>query len=331
MIRLLYTADWHMRGSNPRNRTDDYKEALKAKLLECFQLAKKWEVEAILTPGDIWDSFVVSIGTLLEFADFINEHSHGIPIITTFGQHDVQGYNAASLYRTSLALLERLVPNIKIYTSPDQVAYLIGDKGVPEVAVTFTPYSRKMDLNGYGYSPEADILQNLPSIHVAHGTLLDHEPPFEKFTLVEDVVTTADLVLTGDYHPGYGLIKRPDGKVFYNPGSLTRTKASEAEIAREIAVGLITVDGRDIDVKTLKLLSAKPGDEVLDRSRIEAEKERAYAMDTFSALMQTKTGGVVLLDINSIVEAIATQEATAPHIVKAALELIDAQRENVTA
>lgn len=47
--------------------------------------------------------------------------------------------------------------------------------------------------------------------------------------------------------------------------------------------------------------------------------------------MQTKTGGVVLLDINSIVEAIATQEATAPHIVKAALELIDAQRENVTA
>ena len=47
--------------------------------------------------------------------------------------------------------------------------------------------------------------------------------------------------------------------------------------------------------------------------------------------MQTKTEGAVLLDINTIVEAIAAQEETAPHIVKAALELIDEQRANVVA
>lgn len=325
MIRLLYTADWHLRGNSPRNRTDDYKEAVKLKLLEVFDLAKKWEVKAIITPGDVFDSFLVSIGFLIEMADFINANSHGIPIITTFGQHDVQGYNVASLYRTSLALLERLVPNLKIYTSPDQPAEIV-NKGLIEAVITFTPYSRKMDLNGYGYSPEIPYRHGITNIHVAHGTLLDHEPPFDKFTLIEDAVTSADLVLTGDYHPGYGLITRPDGKVFYNPGSLTRSAASETEIARKINVGLITVDGTSFKVESIQLKTARPGDEILDRRRIEAEKERAYAMDTFSALMQSKTGNAVLLDINTIVEAIAAQENTAPNIVKIALELIDEQR-----
>ena len=39
---------------------------------------------------------------------------------------------------------------------------------------------------------------------------------------------------------------------------------------------------------------AKSGEEVLDRSRIEEEKERQYAMDNFSSLMLGHSGIKVL-------------------------------------
>lgn len=330
MIKLLFTADWHLRGTNPRNRKDDYKEAVKAKLLEVFQMAELHEVDAIITPGDTWDTFLVSVGTLLEFVDFINENNRK-PILTTFGQHDVQGYNAESLYRTSLALMLRLIPNMRLYTDPGKPINL--SRNNTKVQLTFAPYTRRMDVQGYGYSPEGDaaISTDAYKIHVAHGTLLDHEPPFDKYTLIEDVVTNADLVLTGDYHPGYGLYKRHDGKVFYNPGSLTRLKASAAEIERKIRVGLITVSHMEATVQDLYLRSAKPGEEILDRSRIEAEAAREYSMSQFSMLMQNKLGDKVLLDVNQIIDVIAQQENAAPHIVKAALEVIDENRMKVKA
>jgi len=64
----------------------------------------------------------------------------------------------------------------------------------------------------------------------------------------------------------------------------------------------------------------------LDRSRIEKEAARQYAMENFAALIQTVGGERVRLDINQIVEAIAEQEGIAPSVVQKALERIEAAR-----
>lgn len=326
MIKLLFAADLHFRGTNPRNRTDKYKEAVKAKLKEVFQLAEDNAVEAIVWPGDVFDSFNVSIGVLLELADFIIRHKpKHIPILTTYGQHDVQGYSKESLYRTSLALLERLIPELRLYTNPGQRAIFV-DKNGTKVQLTFTPYSRKMDVDGYGYSPEDIQPGTSYSIHVAHGTLLDHEPPFDKFTLLSDVQTEADLVLTGDYHPGYGIFKKSDGKVFCNPGSLTRLSATENAMKRKIQVALIRVAGSESEIELIQLENQRPGEEVLDRSKIEQEKERKYSMENFAALVQAKSGEAVLLDVNQIVDEIAKQGGTEEEVIQLALKKIDEAR-----
>jgi tetrahydromethanopterin S-methyltransferase subunit B len=52
-------------------------------------------------------------------------------------------------------------------------------------------------------------------------------------------------------------------------------------------------------------------------------------MDKFSALIQTHTGGSVLLDVNQIVDQVAKEEQYAPEVVKLALEEIDRQRQVV--
>lgn len=330
MIRLLFTGDWHIRGTNPRNRIDNYKEALKAKLREVFALAKKHEVKAIIAPGDIFDRPEVSIAVLLEFVEVLNESP--VMIYTTPGNHDVYGYNLETFERSSLKLLELLVPKLMVFVDLNihRVTDPMYTANGREVLLSFTPYSANVDVNGYGYSPEYGpelTTDHTYKIQVTHGMLLDHDPPFDRYTHIEKVETTADMVLTGHCHIGYGVYKRKDGVIFCNPGALMRMAASTTEIERPVQVAIITVDKGEGDIQLLKLASAKPGDEVLDRSKIEAEKQRQYSMEQFSALIQRKTGEKVLLDVNQIIETIASQENYSPEVVKTALETIDAQRE----
>ena len=81
------------------------------------------------------------------------------------------------------------------------------------------------------------------------------------------------MVLCGHDHTGFGIYNRSDGKVFANIGSITRLSASEAEINRPIQVLLIDVKSPGVfGLERIPLQSAKPGEEVLDRSRIEARR-----------------------------------------------------------
>ncbi|XJZ25990.1 exonuclease SbcCD subunit D [Bacillota bacterium Lsc_1132] len=321
MIRLLYIGDLHIRGTNPRNRLDDYKEALIAKLREVYQMAKRHDVKAILCAGDIFDRPEVSTGVLLEFADVFAESP--VPIYTTPGNHDIYGYNLSTYWRTSLALLERLVPQLTVVQDRNDFIALRGG-GEVNVAVSFSPFDSQIDRDGFGYSPGTEPPSDYFKVHVAHGMLLDHTPPFDRFTLVQDVQTTADLVLTGHDHIGYGIYERFDGKVFVNCGSLTRLAASVGEMERDIQALLITIgSNKQKKLQLIKLESAKPGSEILDRSKIEAEAKRQYAMEQFSALIQTQTGEAVLLDIDSIVEQIADAEGLKADVVKIALQKIN--------
>jgi histidinol-phosphate/aromatic aminotransferase/cobyric acid decarboxylase-like protein len=71
------------------------------------------------------------------------------------------------------------------------------------------------------------------------------------------------------------------------------------------------------------------GDEVLDRSKIEEEKAREYAMSKFTALVKRDGDKPVALDINQIVEEMAKKYDVAPDIVEDLINEIDAQREVV--
>lgn len=332
-MRLLATGDWHLRGTNPRSRTDDYVATLKAKLLEVFGMAKQYDVKAIIVPGDIWDSFVVAISVLLDFAALIKDNCP-CRILTTVGNHDVSGYNLATYWRSSARLLELLVPQMEVYMDPGKSVYFPNPEGQSGISITFTPYSSRIDREGYGYSPEVpegyyeSFYPRPKIIHVAHGMALDHIPPFDRYSLIQHIQTTADLVITGHDHTGYGVYRRADGKIFMNFGALPRIQASMNELERKIQVALIEVTDT-IEITPIPLASAKPGPEVLDRTKIEAEKKRQYTMDNFAALIQQNTGQAILLDVNQIVETIAKQDNAAPEVVALALKKIDEMREKI--
>ncbi len=331
-MKLLYFGDPHIRGTNPRNRKDDYKEALKNKFREIFSLAKYKEVEAIITPGDIFDRPEVTNGVLLEFADVLKESP--VPIYTTAGNHDIYGYNLDTYNRTSLRVLELIVPQLEVIN--DNTKNVILNDSYTKVALSFQPYSQDIDKNGFGYSPVNPEGDDYFKIHTAHGMLLDHDPKvFDRFTYIGDVKTEADLVLCGHDHLGFGRYDRADGKAFLNCGAICRLSASEAEIERTVNVALITVTGDEQDnhtaeIELIPLQSAKPGDEVLDRSKIEAEQKRQYAMEEFSSLIQDKQGNKAVVDVNAIVEAIAEKEKYEPDVIQIALEKIAEAKEEMS-
>lgn len=325
MSKFLFVGDLHLRGNNPRNRIDDYQAAADAKLIEVIKLATDIKADAILMPGDIWDRPEVAIGVLLHYAEIFKKSP--CPIVTTIGNHDIYGYNLSTYDRSSLKLLELLVPQIQVLQN-DRQRYPVG-----EAIITATPYSSEMDINGYGYYDYDDIngeFVGKEHIHIAHGMLLDHRPPFDRYTCIDDCKTTADIILTGHDHLGYEIIPRKDGRIFCNPGALMRMSASINEIERRVQVAVITIDhknGNGIHIELVPIKCAKPGDEVLDRSKIDEAKARQYAMDNFSTLIQSHTGQKVIADVNQIVEEIAKQGEYAPEVVKTALEILDRQRE----
>lgn len=326
MTKLLFVGDLHYSGVNPENYVSDYKEDFRTQMQEVYDLARKHNVEAILTPGDVFNSHTVSNSTLLELFEILQESP--VKWYTIIGNHDIVGYNTDSYNRSSLRLLNmllsdkvRLISNDKIFPSVGMWHFAIPDKG--EFVLTGTHYSNEMDVDGYGYTPET--CKDVFNIHLSHGMLLDHVPPFERYTLIQDVQTTADLVLCGHDHTGFGVVTRSDGKMFCNPGAFMRQKASENELNRTVQVALITV-GFENTVELIPLQSAKPGHEVLSRKALEEAKQRDYAMSEFAALIQSKTGEVISLDTLQVVQEIGKSENVPQEVISEAVRLIQGRR-----
>lgn len=318
MINFIVTGDWHIKGINPRNRIDDYMAAFEEKMREVFKLAKEYDAQAIICPGDVFDSPDVANGVLLRVYRLLQEAP--CLVLVASGNHCIYGYNIDTLERTSLNLLQMLLPKFRVNSRTpfwdDQV----------QVETTFQPYTSKVDIEGWGYSyTKGQYSDHAVKIHVVHGMLLDHVPPFERYSLVQNVETNADVVITGHDHTGYGIYQRADGKLFINPGALMRIAASVGEIERPIQVALLEV-GEKITARLIPLACAKPGDQVLDRSKIEADQKRAYAMEKFASLIEAEGGEKVAINIDEIIAKIAEKENIAPIVVAKALAKIAVER-----
>ena len=127
-INLLYFGDKHYQFKKPANRTDDFSETEKGKVLQVRQIAKEHNCRLILQPGDFLDKpklpeqFVEEIlkewgfesykkareeyeaGLLSkeEFAEAILDY---IPIVGTVGNHELFGGSLKTLPRTTLGFL----------------------------------------------------------------------------------------------------------------------------------------------------------------------------------------------------------------------------------
>jgi exonuclease SbcD len=322
-MKFIVTGDWHFRGTNPRARMDDFQEALTHKIYEVFNLAQEHEAEAIVVPGDVFDSPGTALGTIADLAYLLQQAP--CKILAVHGNHDIWGSNPGSKYRTPFGLLAKLELLWDLEQEPYETGWVS-----PDLLITGHGYNTETDteLGMAQFSPAA-----LPegfegvSIRVVHSMLMQKPPGFDmRHTLIRDVRTTAKVVISGHEHLGFGIKRREDGVLFINPGALCRLSANPAEMERQVQVAVLEVENGEAEAFLVPLKSARPGYEVLSRDHLEQEAEREERINRFLGLLAAE-GEAKFLEIQEIVDDIARREELPAAVVKEALDRIGRARE----
>lgn len=320
-MRILFFTDTHIRGTNPQNRKDNFSETLYQKVEEVFDIAQKNNVDILLHGGDIFDRPDISPSLVRDLILLISKYS--LPIYAVAGNHDIYGQNPLTLNRTMLGLLD----------GADVVRLL-----KPGEKLYFTEGNKKIQLTGqhYFYGIDADygkksyIIKKDSdvdiAIHMVHGMLLE-KPFFEgmAYTLIDEILETqADITLSGHYHAGFST-KCIDDKYFINPGSLVRINNSLNEFLRMPKVVILNLED-EIKIEEIYLTKALPGEEVLDRTKVEALSFREKKLSEFIQSVYS-TGQYDTFDINNILEQISKQQNLKDEVIMEALRRIGKAQE----
>lgn len=316
-LRILYFTDTHIRGTTPKNRKDDYTDTLEKKFLEVLEIIEDEKIDFVIHGGDLFDRPDISVSIVSKFANIINRIK--VPIYMVSGNHDIYGHNPLTVNRTMVGLLD----NLGIINIIDNMGKIILEKDHIKVQLTGQPYIYSIDdPNNRKYYIVDHVDQGIDySIHLVHGMLLDR--PFIKgipFTLIDDIKTTkADITLSGHYHSGF---KKTiiDGKYFINPGSIVRITNSLREMDRQPQVAIIDLN-EEIDIKFRPLLTAKSGEEVLDRAEIE---KNIFQRERLFEFKQTVDDALDFekMDINDLLIEVSTSEGVSDDVKLEALRRI---------
>lgn len=323
--KILGVGDVHYRSKNPVHRIDNYEAAIFEKLIEIESLTNLHAVDAVVFTGDIFSKPEVSITELVAICGVIKRVK--CPVVIIPGNHDIYGYNIDTLERTSLYLLSLICNNVILLTE-DRIL------NIHDFILTGQHYSGKVDVEGHGYDcvkhdVDKGYWASHTHLHTVHGMLLPDKPIFDKYTLINDVNTTADIVFAGHYHPGWKTVIK--GKTtFVNSGAICRESATEAEMTRKVGISLFEATGNKHVVTFLPLLTAKPGNEVLSRIELDEKKEAKLDVAEFNNLLQSRRTGVVFTNVLDMIGAVAKEKSLEEAVVTKAIKLVTAKQESLS-
>lgn len=325
-MRLLFFTDPHIRLTNPRSRTDNFYETLIEKFTEIKNYVDENNIDYVLCGGDLFDRPDTAIKPTSEIGKILNSFS--VPIYIIAGNHDLYGNNPVTISRTMLGLLENLeivkkIPEDGVLLEKDGFSLLLlGDDYTSDVDEGINSYIvKREDLK---YNPDKII-------KIVHGYLMDK--PFYKgvdHTLIGEIKDTdADITLAGHYHFGFKT-QVIDGKYFANPGSLVRIKNRVQEITRKPKFIVIDIDKDRTDLKDVYLKSARPGNEVLDRTKLKEEKYREDRLLMFSEEVSQNVD-LEYINIDKIILDIAKNDNLEKKVLDEAKLRLDNAKEKLDA
>ena len=316
-MKFLYFTDSHIRGTNPKSRTDSFFHTVKIKLQEIQSIAAEEKVHAILHGGDLFDRPDVSISVMNEIIPILK--SFPAPIYAISGNHDIYGHNPITLPRTMMGLLDtlgiiHLINNQRLLLKVEETT----------VQLSGSPYIYGIDREenrALYIVEERDPLADY-AIHLVHGFLMtgDVKAIFAN-TLIDDILDTkADLTLSGHLHDGFPTTE-VEGKVFANPGAIVRISNSMTELKRRPKILLIDVKNNSATITERYLKSARPGSEILDRTEIEMHKFKRRELAEFKESID-RTGNYDRINFFDLLADISANEKLDPAIKEEAMARI---------
>lgn len=290
-MKFVTAADWHLSHAGPASRTDDWQEAIFAKLDQVAGAARKLKARAILMPGDVFHEKsripYVLICRLVAWCYALKKD--GIIVVVDPGNHDEVNHRYESIPSQPLGVLfacgamidcafrvikftdsKTLVP-AKDY-APDAPGPHPGGEAFT-VGVVGNPYPHATNLATY---------QDLPAHGCHRGVLLAHcfaspqggscfgEP---SHSYAELAPLGFDAFVFGHDHSDHG-VHVVEGKYFVNVGAISRGSLAKEEINRDVKIAVIDVTPEGVKVQQLKL-KVSPAADVFDL-QLKAQKDREH-------------------------------------------------------
>lgn len=322
-MRILHITDSHGTVKGPESRKDVYYITFLKKLYELGFVVKKMNVDMVVHTGDLFHTARVSD----KFAGQVSEmiKAMGVPFYVVPGNHDIEGYTTDTIDQTKLGLLakagvvtilDRDNP-IRITANQDGEEYTIAISGQEYYAHIDEGNLRDFEMQ----QDEADL-----NILAIHGYLTDTpQHPDIKCTMCQDVVTDADLILTGHYHRAFEWSDGQNLDIF-NPGSMLRVEQTDYNKNHIPQYGILDI-GLDSsgniswDYNFHQFKIAQPSTVVFDYSAKYKAKAASITLDGFkNSISNTMTAIQPSMTIDKIITDICTAGSVDASIEQLALD-----------
>lgn len=328
----LYLTDLHFAKEKPRYRVGDFVGDLMAKLEEVGRIIRRTKAPMVVIGGDLTETPMVS----LEMGDRMLDEleSWEVPIHVVVGNHDVFGNQLKTLPSSWLGHVFRRSKSIQ----------MLSTLYVSDVCIWGVHYDTGIEdrLRDPAHGTEsAQLFYNTETLFDADGNPTadaDHKPIAEKLVEVVHAMvvpggmhpdarqidpveyhTRADLVLSGDYHPGWpDEHVRMDGTRFVNPGAFARRTVSDSDCNRGVRVVLVR---HDLSVEFIALKSMKSAAETFDLEAAAKLKEKEHELKEFVEELGANTAERI--DVRERVIEIAKEKKVRNDIRDLALERYD--------
>lgn len=306
-INFLTITDPHFAGVGPKAYLPNpaaYKQDQLNILAECAELAKEYQCHAVLMPGDLTNSHIMSTPVLREFAEALKKFP--CPVLTVAGNHDRETSNLDDLKAAPYGVLEAAGVIRDVSKEP----FLIRNESTGWVAVGGHPHSEFTDRGIGHYETPGAFSDSFTVISLTHGMLIPEDPwwakkedgdnlenamrytTFEKLSELAMPQNLPHIIVNGHFHGGHEATYLPNGTLIVNYGAICRLSRDVGEIKRVLKVGLVTIEGPGkYRAKEIILKSQRPGHECLNREELEREIERAKTKDKmgeYLSLLGTK-------------------------------------------
>lgn len=222
-MKILHITDSHGTVKGPESRKDIYYITFLRKLYELGYVIKKEKIDMVIHTGDLFHTARVSD----KFAGQVSEmiKSWQVPVYVVPGNHDIEGYTTDTIDQTKLGLLAK-AGVIQLLDRDNPITITANQDGEEyTVAISGQEYYAHID---EGNMQDFEMQQDEADFNILaiHGYIADTaQHPNIKCTMVGDIVTDADVILTGHYHRQFEW-NGPDVDI-YNPGSMMRVEQTD--------------------------------------------------------------------------------------------------------
>ena len=307
-MKILHITDSHGTVKSPESRTDLYYLAFLRKMAEITYAIKLHKIDMVIHTGDLFHSSRVSNKFMGQVAEIIKGWK--IPLYVVPGNHDIDGYSIDTIDQTSLGLLAKTgvltlltrANPIKINTSQNGKNFTVAISGQEYYADIDTGNMEDFEMQ----QPEADI-----NILAIHGYIADtQQHPNIRCTYPKDIITDADIVLSGHYHRSFAI---DVGDVaYYNPGSMLRVEMTEYNKTHIPKYGVLDIELDNqgyivYDYKFHQFRVAKQSTTIFDFNTTNALKKHGITLEGFKTSIantmqsiNTNTGATPIQTIESI-------------------------------